>query len=994
MLFLTLRICIVGQEVRIPVKNSGDSGGGSENISGSLTGSHLGGATPYEPGTKFQSNVAGNITKKGLVAYWDFNEITGGVVKDQSGNGNDGTVSSSVVIDAGMKSNAVKFDGSTSSYITVPSRITVDGQNVTIMAWIKPASTKNNCIFNKERQITLCLMDGGITYADSVLWNYKEFGAHGEITIDTWQHVAVTLCGGIIKFFINGELVGTKERSAGDIEQNGKNLIIGKYSEKQDSGYIGLLDELYLYKRALTDDEIKVYYNSTKGTILPVTATYPSFTITTKTESPVIVNAARIAAERIRIRTGLVPTSAPGGLSIELDVRDKIGRERFQFETDRPGCIRVVGGDDRGVLYGVGDLLRTCNYAPGSITPYVRSGSPTGPALPLRGMYLASHFGNFWEIGRLDRVREEIEELALWGGNSLAVVYPVEQFTAVDGEESKRYIARLNALGAIAKLCGMDFGMIASMNVNVSGQTVPPGAAFTPIPGIWHGSVELCPSNPKGRSLMLRWQRQMLEAFDHLDFAITWPYDQGGCGCTNCMPWGGNGFLRASRDYAALVRERFPRCKVWLSTWWFDHHRDKGDYRGLFAAMEADGQQWFDGLLCGQDGLPTLSKRPAASRYPVAVFPEISMFDMTPWGGFGANPFPVELGHQLEQQQGVVGGWPYSEGIYEDINTILCLRHWWNPAGSVSNTLSAYANYHLGADPKGFCELALRLGKTHGRDGWNIRDLTGVDQAWTLAQSLDHSMPDWAKNGWRWRIVMIRSRIDALVQEKGVVRARDELRPLLDELARIYEVSPSSRQWVAQLPVPKPGNLAFAKAVTASSVLPGNLVSPGDLVNGLDQINSQNLDRWENDPGHGGQDWVMIDLGALHMVAEVRLQFSRNTQWGNVFGGIPSRLAISLSTDGTAFTPVVASDNVPREGAPYQARYWKYDCGKHPGRFVRIEFDASQSAGPTAGRLRLSEVEVYSPAFKKTPAKHDTRKILYNSTFIYSILHLFLPGFI
>lgn len=684
------------------------------------------------------------------------------------------------------------------------------------------------------------------------------------------------------------------------------------------------------------------------------TPTYRSFTIATTSEAAVVLNAVRIATDRLRLRTGLVP--APGGLDIELTVRDGLGREHFEIETGPPGRLRVVGGDERGVFYGVGQLLRSCVFAPGSLTPQVRPG-PSGPGKPLRGMYLASHFGNFWEIGRPERVREEIEELALWGANSLTVIYPVDQFTAVDGEASQRYIARLNALGTIATACGMDFGLIISLNQNVRNQAVPPGAAFTPIPGVWHHGVELCPSNPEGRRLMMQWQRHMLGLFEHLDFAIAWPYDDGGCGCAGCQPWGGNGFLRAARDFAGLVHERFPRAKFWLSTWWFDLHRDQGDFRGLYAAMPGDGPLWFDGLLGGQHQLQALAKRPAAARCPVAVFPEISMCRMDPWGGFGANPLPGELAGQLAHQADTVGGWPYSEGLYEDLNKSLWLQHCWNPAIPVDDALAAYAAYHLGADPAGFTELARQLEKTHTRDGWNIASLAGADQAWARAQTLERAMPGWAKDGWRWRVLRIRTRLDALVQEKGYLRAMAELRPLLDELATIYEVSPASR-WVVHLPVPKAGNLAFGRPVTASSVLPGHLVAVGNLVNGIDQSGSETFDLWENDPKPGVEDWITIDLGSVQPITTVKLQFSRNAKYGTTFSGVPQSVALAVSADGTSFSPAGASSEVPVEGAPYKARYWEYAC-KQPGRFVRISFGAAQGTGPAAGRLRLAEIEVY-----------------------------------
>ena len=54
-------------------------------------------------------------------------------------------------------------------------------------------------------------------------------------------------------------------------------------------------------------------------------------------------------------------------------------------------------------------------------------------------------------------------------------------------------------------------------------------------------------------------------------------------------------------------------------------------------------------------------------------FFEISMVGAVPWGGYGANPYPSLLQKIWEKIKGVTGGgYPYSEGIFDDINKIIC----------------------------------------------------------------------------------------------------------------------------------------------------------------------------------------------------------------------------------------------------------------------------------------------------------------------------------
>jgi hypothetical protein len=55
-------------------------------------------------------------------------------------------------------------------------------------------------------------------------------------------------------------------------------------------------------------------------------------------------------------------------LKIELGIAPSVGSEGFRIE-DRPGGgVKIVGNDDRGLLYGVGKLLRTSRYDRGGFT--------------------------------------------------------------------------------------------------------------------------------------------------------------------------------------------------------------------------------------------------------------------------------------------------------------------------------------------------------------------------------------------------------------------------------------------------------------------------------------------------------------------------------------------------------------------------------------------------------------------------------------------------
>ena len=66
-----------------------------------------------------------------------------------------------------------------------------------------------------------------------------------------------------------------------------------------------------------------------------------------------------ILARTIGERCGIPVTRAGDGeLGIQLVVEPGIGREGFRIESADGGAVRIVGNDERGLLYGVGKLLR------------------------------------------------------------------------------------------------------------------------------------------------------------------------------------------------------------------------------------------------------------------------------------------------------------------------------------------------------------------------------------------------------------------------------------------------------------------------------------------------------------------------------------------------------------------------------------------------------------------------------------------------------------
>ena len=95
---------------------------------------------------------------------------------------------------------------------------------------------------------------------------------------------------------------------------------------------------------------------------------------------------------------------------------------------------------------------------------------------------------------------------------------------------------------------------------------------------------------------------------------------------------------------------------------------------------------------------------------PLLNFPEISMWGQNPWGGYGANPLPRALQRLWNQtEKKLSGGFPYSEGIYEDLNKVICNQFYWNPGRPAAETTKEYIAFEYSPEVVGDVAAAVEI---------------------------------------------------------------------------------------------------------------------------------------------------------------------------------------------------------------------------------------------------------------------------------------------
>jgi len=222
--------------------------------------------------------AACNIVNQGIVGCYTFDD---GNVQDGSGNGNHSTAAAGVSYAKGKVGQALKLNGTGTSYarITNPANPAQRfDREYTFSAWVSTAGRGQPIVSKYSWNGTTgrgflawtTTPDGnGYGYSGSTVfgatlldtgWNPHIYPSY-TLPLNEFHLVTITYNVGRTKIYIDGQFTVEKTISHTSSLDNPYDILIGSYMHNNGRTFDGLIDELRIYNRAITDAEVKQLYN-------------------------------------------------------------------------------------------------------------------------------------------------------------------------------------------------------------------------------------------------------------------------------------------------------------------------------------------------------------------------------------------------------------------------------------------------------------------------------------------------------------------------------------------------------------------------------------------------------------------------------------------------------------------------------------------------------------------------------------------------------------
>lgn len=420
------------------------------------------------------------------------------------------------------------------------------------------------------------------------------------------------------------------------------------------------------------------------------------------------------------------------------------GAEGYRIATADRSLV-IAGADERGVLFGVGRLLRTLEMSHDRVVLPAPLDVTETPVVALRGHQLGYRpKTNSYDAWDAPQWEQYIRDLAVFGTNAIELIPPRSDDAADSPHFPRPQMEMMVEMSRLADKYGLDVW-------------------------VWYPALDESYTTEADLTRALAEWEGVLEQLPRVD-AIFVPGGDPGHTEPSVM-------FRLLERQTANIRKFHPKVTMWMSPQGFT-----AQWMDTFYGLMDKQPAWLTGLVIGpqnRDTLATVRSR-IAPQYKLRRYPDITHtiraeYPVPLWDVAYArtldrepiNPRPLDQAAAFQRWLSVAPDFlTYSEGCNDDVNKIVWSALGWNPRVDVHETLRQYARYFVGpayAEPMADGLLGLE-------ENWRgpLAANAGVERTLALFQSMERAAAPRDLLNWRFQQALYRAYYDAFVRRRLV----------------------------------------------------------------------------------------------------------------------------------------------------------------------------------------------------------------------------------
>ncbi|WP_162344279.1 hypothetical protein [Cyclobacterium salsum] len=423
------------------------------------------------------------------------------------------------------------------------------------------------------------------------------------------------------------------------------------------------------------------------------------------------------------------------------------GYRIFHESGEDGNTLWVIGADTRGILYGIGKLLRTAHLSEGKVALSRNIDFSESPQYALRGHQFGyRNTANSWDAWTVAQFDQHFREQVLFGANAFENI-PFQEV----GSSPHFKVDPQRMEVEISKICE---------KYDADYWVWTPAPRDLSVPGALQEGLEK--------------QEDFYARVPRLNAVFVPGGDPGDNHPSELIPY--------LEELSELLQQYHPDAGIWVSLQGFN--KKKVTY--FFDYLEKNSPDWLAGVVNGPSSPPVALERELLPEkyqhrfytdithtirchYPVAHWDQAYALTL---GREPCNPQPQMYTRLFNRDSPHTDGFiTYSDGTHDDVNKAVWSQLGWDSGKDPETIVREYSRFFFGAE---LAEEAAQ-GIFALEDNWDgpILENPAIEETLAWWKRLEAENPELAGN-WRWQQLLMRAHYDGYIKKRLAFEKRLE----------------------------------------------------------------------------------------------------------------------------------------------------------------------------------------------------------------------------